>query len=63
MCAVIDLTELDLAARVDELEELLERERARRAGLEAGIESLTSRLEQLRHENAALRSQRGQSLT
>lgn len=55
MTALAEYIEVDLAARVEELEELLDRERARRAGLERGIESLSARLEELRHENARLR--------
>lgn len=45
----------DLERRLAELEALLVRERARRAGLEAGIDALTARIETLRAENAALR--------
>ena len=55
MTAIAPFADVDLALRVVELEELLERERARRAGLERGIESLIARLEELRRENAELR--------
>ena len=45
----------DLALRVRELSEQLDRERARNAGLEQGIAALTERIEALREENRALR--------
>jgi regulator of replication initiation timing len=45
----------DLALRVRELSERLERERARNAGLEQGIGALTERVEALRLENLELR--------
>ena len=47
----------DLAFRVRELTERLERERARNAGLEQGIAALTERIEALREENRVLRGQ------
>jgi cell division protein FtsB len=47
----------DLALRVRELTEQLERERARNAGLEQGIAALTERIEALREENRTLRGQ------
>ncbi len=59
--ATIDLLsdeQLLLAARVRELEELLERERARNAGLERGLDALSARVTELREENARLRGRR-----
>ena len=55
--ATIDLVpeSEDLALRVRELTERLERERARNAGLEQGIAALTERIEALREENRVLR--------
>jgi regulator of replication initiation timing len=55
--ATIDLVpeSEDLALRVRELTEQLERERARNAGLEQGIVALTARVEALRLENLELR--------
>jgi len=47
-----------LAARVRELEERLERERARNAGLERGVDALSARVSELREENARLRDRR-----
>jgi hypothetical protein len=44
--------------RVLELEDRLERERARNAGLERGIEALTARVAALQAENARLREPR-----
>ena len=46
----------DLAVRVRELAEQLERERARNAGLERGIAALSERVTALREENARLRA-------
>ena len=51
--------QLLLAARVRELEERLERERARNAGLERGLDALSARVTELREENARLRETRG----
>ena len=51
--------QLLLAARVRELEERLERERARNAGLERGLDALSARVTSLREENARLRETRG----
>jgi cell division protein FtsB len=48
-----------LAARVRELEERLERERARNAGLERGLDALSARVSALRAENARLRDRHG----
>ena len=48
----------DLEARVLELEDRLERERARNAGLERGIEALSARVAELQRENARLREAR-----
>ena len=45
----------DLALRVRELSEQLDRERARNAGLEQGIAALTERIEALRLENLRLK--------
>jgi chromosome segregation ATPase len=50
--------QLLLAARVRELEERLERERARNAGLERGLDALSVRVTELREENARLRETR-----
>ncbi len=60
--ATIDLLsdeQLLLAARVRELEERLERERARNAGLERGLDALSARVTDLREENARLRERCG----
>jgi hypothetical protein len=46
-----------LVARLLELETQLERERARNAGLEQGLESLSVRVGELRAENARLREE------
>lgn len=51
--------QLLLAARVRELEGRLERERARNAGLERGLDALSARVTELREENASLRDSRG----
>ena len=48
---------LALEARVLELEDRLERERARNEGLAQGIEALTARIAELRAENARLRGE------
>ena len=48
---------VSLEARVVELEDRLERERARNAGLAQGIEALTARIAALCEENARLREQ------
>jgi len=45
----------ELVARLLDLEIQLDRERARNAGLERGIESLSTVVEDLRVENARLR--------
>jgi cell division protein FtsB len=45
----------DDAVRVRELTERLERERARNAGLERGLNALSERVETLRLENLELR--------
>ena len=45
----------ELVARLLDLEMQLDRERARNAGLERGIEALTAVVEDLRAENARLR--------
>ena len=50
--------ESDLLARIEELEERLDRERARNAGLEQGIDALTRRVDELRRENERLRTDR-----
>ena len=52
----------DLALRVRELSEKLERERARNHGLEQGISALTERVEALRRENLELRHKTGSDL-
>ena len=46
---------MDLALRVRELSEQLDRERARNAGLEQGIAALTERVQLLREQNERLR--------
>lgn len=53
-----DVDRIALGARVVALEDRLERERARNAGLAQGIEALTARVAELSAENAQLRSQR-----
>ena len=55
LSALVDSVDADLTARIEELEERLERERARSAGLERGIDALSARVEELRLENALLR--------
>ena len=58
MTALADpIDDLSLEARVLELEDQLDRERARNAGLAQGIEALTARIAELRAENARLRAQ------
>ncbi|HEX2086069.1 MAG TPA: hypothetical protein VHF89_10335 [Solirubrobacteraceae bacterium] len=53
----------DIEARIRELEHLLALERARREAIEAGIDTLSARCEELARENAALREQLGGSVT
>ena len=55
MSTLTDPIDLPLDARLLELEDRLERERARNAGLERGIEALTARVAALQAENAQLR--------
>lgn len=45
-------------ARIRELESLLERERARSAGLARGVDALSARVAELQVENARLREPR-----
>jgi hypothetical protein len=47
----------ELVGRLLDLEEQLDRERARNHGLEQGIEALTAVVEDLRAENARLRGE------
>ena len=49
------LPEPAIEERVRELEHLLELERARRVAIEAGIDRLSARCNELAHENALLR--------
>ncbi len=58
MSDVAETIDLSLAARVRELEDRLDRERARNAGLTAGVEALAARVAALQEENARLREPR-----
>jgi cell division protein FtsB len=57
MTILADTADISAAARVLELEEQLARERARREGLERGIEALSARVDELRRENERLRAE------
>ena len=50
------------AARIAELEHLLELERGRREAIEAGLDRLSERCHALARQNAALREQLGPDL-
>jgi predicted RNase H-like nuclease (RuvC/YqgF family) len=55
MSATVPTDEAPLMARIRELEERLDRERARNAGLERGLSALSRTVAELREENARLR--------
>ena len=57
---IVSAIELDVSEeRVRELEHLLALERARREAIEAGMERLSARIDELARENAELRRQLG----
>ena len=54
-----EATRGDAEGRIRELEHLLELERARRMAMEQGLDRLSDRVNELAHENQALRRRLG----